>query len=67
MPFPEFRVKLSGGCVYYLESKLEFQIPLVGRIRVEERINDQVSVLLRLSFCNRTIDKLIFEYKFGCQ
>ncbi len=45
---PKLEIKLSGGCIFYLESKLEFQISLERTFRIAQRINTKVrSILVR--------------------
>ena len=44
-----------------MESKLEFRISINSRIRIAERIDDEVNVRVRLSFSKRTACRLIIE------
>jgi hypothetical protein len=58
MPSPKSKVEFSGGCICYLESKLEFQISLNSRFGIAQRIDNEVSFPMRLSFSERTVANL---------
>ena len=67
MSLPQLRVNFSGGGIFYLESKLEFRISINSRIRIAERIDDEVNVRVRLSFSKRTVVRFITKSRLRCQ
>jgi hypothetical protein len=61
-----FVSNFQGGCILYLESKLEVQISINRRIGIE-RNDNKMDVRLRLSFSRRTVGRFITKKRLRCQ